>query len=188
MVFYDRLKSDSKVKLSADYVMHWWDRAAHLARSKHIRRFGFITSATITQQFNTKVVRPHVEAAKGGLSISYAIADHPWVDEKGSAAVRIAMTVGTAGKSDGRLLQIVDESDAPGSIQFSEKSGPISATLTISNDVKSAKPLKANDGICSPGIKTFGAGFIVDGLLARRWIAQLDQRELAVLRARAKRS
>ncbi len=176
------LKSASKVKLSADYVMHWWDRAAHLARSKHIRRFGFITSATITQQFNTKVVRPHVEAAKGGLSISYAIADHPWVDEKGSAAVRIAMTVGTAGKSDGRLLQIVDESDAPGSIQFSEKSGPISATLTISNDVKSAKPLKANDGICSPGIKTFGAGFIVDGLLARRWIAQLDQRELAVLK------
>ena len=176
------LKSASKVKLSADYVMHWWDRAAHLARSKHIRRFGFITSATITQQFNTKVVRPHIEAAKGGLSISYAIADHPWVDEKGSAAVRIAMTVGTAGKSDGRLLQIVDESDAPGSIQFSEKSGPISATLTISNDVKSAKPLKANDGICSPGIKTFGAGFIVDGLLARRWIAQLDQRELAVLK------
>ena len=176
------LKSASKVKLSADYVMHWWDRAAHLARSKHIRRFGFITSATITQQFNTKVVRPHVEAAKGGLSISYTIADHPWVDEKGSAAVRIAMTVGTAGKSDGRLLQIVDESDAPGSIQFSETSGPISATLTISNDVKSAKPLKANDGICSPGIKTFGAGFIVDGLLARRWIGLLDQRELAVLK------
>jgi hypothetical protein len=28
------LKSASKVKLSADYVMHWWDRAANLARSK----------------------------------------------------------------------------------------------------------------------------------------------------------
>jgi hypothetical protein len=176
------LKSASKVKLSADYVMHWWDRAANLARSKQLRRFGFITSATITQQFNTKVVRPHIEAAKGGLSIPYAIADHPWVDEKGSAAVRIAMTVGTAGKADGRLLQIVDESDAPDSIQFSEQSGPISATLNISNDVKSAKPLKANDGICSPGIKTFGAGFIVDSALAQRWISKLVPSELVVLR------
>ena len=31
------------------------------------------------------------------------------------------MTVGTAGKTDGRLLQIVDERDAPDSIQFSEE-------------------------------------------------------------------
>ncbi len=176
------LKSASKVKLSADYVMHWWDRAANLARTKHIKRFGFITSATITQQFNTKVLRPHVEATKGGLSIPYAIADHPWVDEKGSAAVRIAMTVGTAGKADGRLLQIVNERDAPEIILFSEKSGPISATLNVSNDVKSAKPLKSNDGICSPGIKTFGAGFIIGDKLAESWLAQLPAQELAVLK------
>lgn len=176
------LERASKVKLSADYVMHWWDRAANLARTKHIRRFGFITSATITQQFNTKVLRPHVEATKGGLSLSYAIADHPWVDEKGSAAVRIAMTVGTAGKAGGRLLQIVDERDAPESIHFSEESGLISATLNISNDVKSAKPLKANDGLCSPGIKTFGAGFIIESDLAQRWIAHLTSQELAVLK------
>ncbi|OYY67626.1 class I SAM-dependent DNA methyltransferase [Sphingomonas sp. 28-63-12] len=176
------LKSASKVKLSADYVMHWWDRAANLARTKQLRRFGFITSATITQQFNTKVVRPHVEASKGGLSISYAIGDHPWVDEKGSAAVRIAMTVGMAGKADGRLLQIVDESHAPDSIQFSEQSGSISATLNISNDVKSAKPLKANDGLCSPGIKTFGAGFIIAKTLAERWLSELSPKELVVLR------
>lgn len=92
------------------------------------------------------------------------------------------MTVGTAGKADGRLLQIVDERAAPDIILFSETSGPISATLNISNDVKSAKPLKSNDGICSPGIKTFGAGFIIESKLAQRWIAQLAAQELAVLR------
>jgi hypothetical protein len=176
------LESASKVKLSADYVMHWWDRAADLARSKQVRRFGFITSSTITQQFNTKVVRPHVEAAKSALSIAYAIADHPWVDEKGSAAVRIAMTVGHGGKVSGRLLHIADESLAPDIIAFFEQTGKISATLTISNDVKSAMPLKANDGICSPGIKTFGAGFIVDKALAKRWISDFSPHELAVLK------
>lgn len=92
------------------------------------------------------------------------------------------MTVGTAGKADGRLLQIADESHAPDSIQFLEQSGLISATLNISNDVKSAKPLKANDGICSPGIKTFGAGFIIDDALAKNWIAQLTPQELVVLK------
>ena len=59
---------------------------------------------------------------------------------------------------------------------------PISATLDISNDVKSAKPLKANDGICSPVIKTFGAGFIIESKLAQRWIAHLTSQELAVLK------
>ena len=37
-------------------------------------------------------------------------------------------------------------------------------------------------GAAHTGCLPFGAGFIVDGLLARRWIAQLDQRELAVLK------
>lgn len=92
------------------------------------------------------------------------------------------MTVGTAGKADGRLLQIVDERAAPDIILFSETSGPISATLNISNDVKSAKPLKSNDGICSPGIKTFGAGFIIESKLAQRWIAQLPAQELEALK------
>lgn len=132
--------------------------------------------------FNTKVVRPHVEAAKSGLSIKFAIPDHPWVDEKGSAAVRIAMTVGTGERSEGILSTIIDEAGAPDDINFEGTTGNISATLTVTNDVKSAKPLIANDGLCSPGIKTFGAGFIVTPEIARNWQSSLDVNELSPLK------
>jgi hypothetical protein len=39
--------------------------------------------------------------------------------------------------------------------------GIINSDLTIGVDVTSAKALRANEGICSPGVKLHGAGFIV---------------------------
>jgi len=91
------------------------------------------------------------------------------MDEQGSAAVRIAMTVGAAGRSDGVLLALVDEQGAPERIIFDQRVGQISATLVIGDDVKSATPLKSNDRICSPGVKTFGAGFILSAQEAEIW-------------------
>jgi hypothetical protein len=38
-------------------------------------------------------------SAQPPLSLLFAIPDHPWVDTAEGAAVRIAMTVGTAGDS-----------------------------------------------------------------------------------------
>ena len=39
--------------------------------------------------------------------------------------------------------------------------GPINADLTIGVDVTRANALRANEGLCSPGVKLHGAGFIV---------------------------
>ena len=44
-----------------------------------------------------------------GLSITFAIPDHPWVDTDEGAAVRIAMTVAYAGANLGALLEVLNE-------------------------------------------------------------------------------
>jgi hypothetical protein len=93
-----------EVPESADFVMHWWQHAAALTAAGQLRRFGFITTNSLRQVFNRRVVQaalspqlsPH--AAKKGkatapLALAFAIADHPWVDSSDGAAVRIAMTV-----------------------------------------------------------------------------------------------
>src|ERR1019366_2456575 len=52
---------------SADYVMYWWERAAELARADNVRRFGFITTNSLTQVFNRRVVAQHLNASKNPL-------------------------------------------------------------------------------------------------------------------------
>ncbi len=75
---------------SADYVMYWWYRAAREVAEGRTIRAGLITTNTITQRQNRVVI---TEAAKHGACVTWAVADHPWVDEAGGADVRVAMTV-----------------------------------------------------------------------------------------------
>lgn len=167
---------------SADFVMFWWEKAAlaargwkpatDKARAKGTRRFGFITTNSLRQTFNRKVLEPHLSDPKTPLSLTFAIPDHPWVDAGDGAAVRIAMTVAEAGKSAGRLGSVTDERkgeyEAEGRpVRFAIEKGKIFADLRIGADVAGAVPLKANDGICSPGVKLHGAGFIVTPAEAR---------------------
>jgi hypothetical protein len=58
-------------------------------------RFGFITTNSLKQTFNRRVVQAALD--RGPASLAFAIPDHPWVDSADGAAVRIAMTVGSAG-------------------------------------------------------------------------------------------
>ncbi|MCL2825124.1 MAG: hypothetical protein FWD57_14130, partial [Polyangiaceae bacterium] len=48
---------------SCDYVMAWWHKAAGLVRSGKVRRFGFITTNSITRVFNRRVVSLHLDGA-----------------------------------------------------------------------------------------------------------------------------
>ncbi len=151
---------------SADLVMYWWDRAAALlaAPGTALRRFGFVTTNSITQLFQRRTVERHLDALSP-VSLLLAIADHPWTKAgKDAAAVRIAMTVVTAGRHDGRLLEVVSEaaldSDQP-QIGLAERAGRINPDLTIGVDATQAVALLANEALCSPGVKLHGAGFIV---------------------------
>ena len=48
--------ANPRVPKSADFVMQWWDRAAHLlaADGNALRRFGFVTTNSITQEFSRR--------------------------------------------------------------------------------------------------------------------------------------
>ncbi|MBB6306003.1 class I SAM-dependent DNA methyltransferase [Xanthobacter tagetidis] len=154
------------VNESADFVMYWWDRAADilLRRGTELKRFGFVTTNSISQVFLRRVMERHM-SAKRPLSIVMATPDHPWRGALNHrAAVRIAMTVAEAGKRDGVLREVISEegvdTDAP-MIQFVDRAGKINPDLTVGVDVTTAVPLLANEGISSPGVKLHGAGFIV---------------------------
>lgn len=148
---------------SADYVMFWWDRAARLLRSGEIRRFGFVSTNSIGQSFNRQVLKAHL-TGETGLSLVFAIPDHPWVDSEGGAAVRIAMTVARQGSREGVLRTVLREQTAPGAqqIAFNDRFGRIDANLHIGADLTSAVVLHANTNISGMGVALHGSGFILD--------------------------
>lgn len=167
---------------SADFVMFWWEKAALAARgyrpatekdrARGTRRFGFITTNSLRQTFNRKVLEPHLDDPKSPLSLVFAIPDHPWVDAGDGAAVRIAMTVAEAGRATGRLGTVVGERkgeyEAEGRpVRFEMEKGKIFADLRIGADVAGAVPLKANEGLATRGVMLFGAGFIVSEATAK---------------------
>jgi len=51
-------KANPRVPASADFVMQWWDRAAHtlVAKDSPLIRFGFVTTNSITQEFSRRVI------------------------------------------------------------------------------------------------------------------------------------
>ena len=151
---------------SADFVMYWWDRAAEILTAKNspLRRFGFVTTNSITQEFSRRVMKKRMEA-KTPVSLVMAIPDHPWTKASAdSAAVRIAMTVAAKGECDGVLLRVKAETnlhtDEP-RINLRQDVGIINPDLTNGVDVTSASPLMANFGLASRGMTLAGEGFLL---------------------------
>ncbi len=156
-------KAYPNVPESADFVMYWWHVASGKVARGEAERFGLITTNSISQTFQRRVVEARLEAAEP-IHLAYAISDHPWVDSTDGAAVRIGMTVGASGGGIGRLATVADEErsgEIARIVQLDERSGTIHADLTIGVDVTSAIPLVANGEIICPGVKLHGAGFIV---------------------------
>jgi hypothetical protein len=163
-------KAYPKMPQSADLVMFWWEKAALKARAfdgeTGLRRFGLITTNSLRQTFNRRVLEPHLGDPKRPLSLLFAIPDHPWVEAADGAAVRIGMTVAAAGGRPGRLVTVVkesaDRSEAEGrQVVLSAEMGMIHSNLRIGADVASAVPLAANEGLGYRGMQLIGAGFIV---------------------------
>lgn len=162
---------------SADFVMYWWQRAADLTRTGAVRRFGFITTNSVTQIFNRKVLAQNLGSSKNPLSLLFAIPDHPWVKSAPqleadflnqpivkAAAVRIAMTVAERGHREGHLYRVIREgiTDAEGTtVELAEQNGKIFADLRTGVDVAAAVALQANKDLSCPGVKLHGSGFIV---------------------------
>jgi hypothetical protein len=147
----------------ADFVMQFWDKAASEVAAGRTRRFGFITTNSITQDFSRRVIEKHLRA-RGNISIALAIPDHPWMKSADKASVRIAMAVGVKGKRDGILYSVIHEdqlnSDSP-VVGFKSTLGKIHADFTIGPNISNVTSLLANQRLCSRGVSLHGSGFIV---------------------------
>jgi hypothetical protein len=158
-------KSRGKKSDSIDYVMYWWDHAATLLTRKgaKLRRFGLITTNSITQKFSRRILERYLKADKP-ISLIFAVPDHPWQKAPKKAAVRIAMTAAEAGERMGRLAEVVDEKDLDTDqprVTFNVREGLINPDLSIGADLTRLSELKASFGLSSPGVKLHGDGFIV---------------------------
>lgn len=169
---------------SADFVMYWWHLAAQKTRQGDSKQFGFITTNSLRQTFNRRVLEPHLNDPKKPLSLVFAIPDHPWVDSSDGAAVRIAMTVGCGGDKEGVLQQVVEErketEDARG-VSLGYLRGKLFADLAIGADVANAKVLKANEGVAIKGFELGSQGFLMEGDEAKKFI-NTDKSAIKVLK------
>ncbi|MGX7927737.1 class I SAM-dependent DNA methyltransferase [Tsuneonella sp. HG094] len=159
--YLDALFRVSSIPESADFVMYWWDKAAHSVRKHRTRAFGLITTSSLHQTFNRQILTTHLNASDP-LSLSFAIPDHPWVDEKGSAAVRVALTVGRAGSEAGRLLKVLPGTWLVGSEEFQGAHGVIAANLSVGPPLTETTPLKSNRRLASLGATLVGQGFLLE--------------------------
>jgi hypothetical protein len=149
---------------SADFVMFWWQKAAAEVVQGRCKQFGFITTNSIHQTFNRRVIEPFLADTKKPLHLAYAIADHPWIDSADAAAVRIAMTVGAPGKAEGILEKVIAErphENGENEVTLLRSGGTLAANLQIGADLTSCGALQANLKISCPGVKLHGSGFIV---------------------------
>ena len=162
-----------EVPESAEFVMHWWSRAAALAIKSDIRRFGLITTNSIRQIFNRRVVSP---ALGKGLGLAFVIPDHPWVDSANGAAVRIAMTVAQKGVTEGRLLSVcAEETGEHGEVNvtLSEQRGSIHADLSVGAAVASAVAMRAVERLSGNGVMRASTHFTIDAETAAQLSAGL---------------
>ena len=149
------------VPQSVDFVMYWWEIAALALRAQEVRSFGFITTNSLTQTFNRQVLSKHL-TGDGGVHIAFAISDHPWVDEHGSAAVRVAMSVAALGNAMGKLLTVENETGIAGYEKFRTSIGVVGANLTVSADLLGTVRLSSNYGLASLGATLIGQGFVLN--------------------------
>ena len=150
---------------SADFVMFWWRKAAELVRDDKAKRFGFITTNSIHQTFNRRVMEPFLTESKKPLHLAYAIPDHPWIDSADGAAVRIAMTVAAPGHAEGILDKVTSEQareDGENEVTLSRSGGVLAPNLQIGADTTTANALESNRRLSSMGVKLHGKGFLLD--------------------------
>lgn len=160
-------EANTRVPRSADFVMQWWDRSAHIltADNTPLIRFGFVTTNSITQKFSRKIINGYLAESEHGpsLSLILAIPDHPWTKAtKDAAAVRIAMTVAQRGELKGSLVEIVRETGLQTDNPVLEERvtrGRINPDFSIGADVSGATALKSNEGMSCNGVMLGGQGF-----------------------------
>ncbi len=146
---------------TVDFVMYWWNQSAKLVIANKLKSFGLITTNSITQTFNRKVLQEYLSGTNP-ISLTFAIPDHPWIDSTDGAAVRIAMTVAKSEKFEGVLSKVVQESESDDGItvvSLASERGLINVDLSLGRDVVSTFQLLSNSKLSGQGVIILGDGF-----------------------------
>lgn len=162
-------KAYKEVPDTVDFVMYWWHKAAELVRNRKVHRFGFITTNTIRQSWQRKVIDFHLNQSDS-IRLLFAIADHPWVDN--GAAVRIAMTAAQQNEQAGTQISqlgivVADEAgeipeDRAERVKVSWRTvHQIFSDLQSGADIANTSKLRSNQNISSRGVQLIGGGFCV---------------------------
>ncbi len=157
---------------SADFVMYWWRNAADMVAAGKTKSFGFITTNSIYQTFNRRVLEDVLRDLDKPIYLTYAIPDHPWIDSSDAAAVRIAMTVAAIGKGEGVRAEVVSEesgSNGECNVTLNQELGIIAANLQVGADLSSCGSLTANSRVCSTGLILGGRGFVITSDQAKKF-------------------
>ncbi len=150
-----------KVPKSVDLVMYWWDRCAELTQSGRLNAFGLVSTNSIKQVTNRAVIERWLKV-RPALNLSFAIPDHPWMDDETTAQVRISMTVASKGRRLGILETIQSERKVKGQpnvVDLIPRFGQIHSNLTIGANITDCGPLKSNDTLSFMGVIPSGTGF-----------------------------
>ena len=162
----------SEVESNADYVMFWWNKAGNLTLAGEVTRFGLVSTNSITQSFNRRVVR---RLLNNGLRLVWAIPDHPWTEDESGAAVRIAMVCGSKSGPGMATLEIVaDENSSEGASAdgaaylrlVSKQASVINPDLSLGHSSAESVALQANDGLGGMGVALHGSGFLLEPEIA----------------------
>lgn len=148
---------------SWDFVMFWWQHAAEIVASEKAQQFGLITTNSIHQSSNRRVIESALTSKKP-CHLTFAVPDHPWVDSTDGAAVRIAMTVASSGNGPGILQTVVDEweeQDGEHQVELTPCEGFIGPDLKPGVSTAGAAKLRSNENVCFQGMNLVGEGFRV---------------------------
>ncbi len=170
-------KTYTEISETVDYVMYWWEKAAILLKNQKLSRFGLITTNSISQVWQRKVIENHLSSKKS-IRLFFAIPNHPWAD--GGADVRIAMTGAESGYLQMpkimRLGHVINEELAETPEDRAEKLdlrwhgvGEIFSDLRAGTNILSSNQLKSNDRLSGRGVCLHGAGFLIEELEMTQW-------------------
>lgn len=155
-----------QVNDGADFVVYWWHRAAEAVGSGRSKRFGLITTKSITQPMNRRVVIARLTDETAPISLLAMTPNHPWIDSQEGAQLRIAFTVGIAGRGlEGQLTEVVGETsgeDEMPIVTYASKTGVIHADGRVGVSILDVLELEANANISSTGFLLGNRGFVID--------------------------
>ena len=169
---------------SADFVMHWWLRGAEALLGGRTIRAGFITTQSITQAQNRKLI---ALARSRGVRVTWAIADHAWCDASEGAEVRVTMTVLALQPPQAHLITVANTryitDEEPPAILSDLVVDALNDDLSAHADVARAtgQALLSNSALMSFGFMLNGPGFILDSDEADR-LRDLEQTHAGIVR------